>query len=327
MKRFLVIQTAFIGDVILALPVAQRLHELHPGCEVHFVVRRGNEDLLHNHPAIQKAWIWDKKEGKLRNLFALIRGLRQHRFDAVYNLHRFASSGFLTWRMRATEKVGFDTNPWSGLFTRRVAHVIPTLHQGNALHEGQRNLYLLEGSFSFPVRPLLYPSTADAKHVQPYAHRKPFVVMAPASVWATKQLPAQRWRALMQRIPAHFTVYLVGAPGDAALAEGLSDAHPQAVNLCGKLSFLQSAALFSQAQRVYANDSAPMHIASAVNTPCTAFFCSTVPDFGFGPLSDDSEVMEVEGLACRPCGLHGHRKCPKGHFDCGERMPVERVTV
>jgi ADP-heptose:LPS heptosyltransferase len=112
MKRFLVIQTAFIGDVVLALPVAQRLHTLHPGCEVHFVVRKGNESLVANHPWIQHIWIWDKRQDKIRNLFRLARKLRKLKFDAVYNLHRFGSSGFLTWRMKAAEKIGFDKNPW-----------------------------------------------------------------------------------------------------------------------------------------------------------------------------------------------------------------------
>jgi heptosyltransferase-2 len=327
MKRFLVIQTAFIGDVVLALPVVQRLHALHPGCEVHVVVRKGNEGLLENHPAVQRIWIWNKKEGKLKNLFALARELRAFAFDGVYNLHRFGSSGFLTWRMKATEKVGFDKNPWSWCFTRRVAHEIPYVQHGKAQHEVQRNLYLLEGSFTASLRPQLHPSPADEAFVGPWAQAKPYVVLAPASVWFTKQMPAERWRDLMARFPAHYTVYLVGAPGDAALADTLTSAHPRAENLCGKLTLLQTAALMRTAHRVYANDSAPMHFASAVNAPTTAFFCSTVPEFGFGPLSEDAEVIEVKGLACRPCGLHGHKKCPKGHFGCGLKMPVEQASA
>ena len=93
-------------------------------------------------------------------------------------------------------------------------------------------------------------------------------------------------------------------------------------NLSGKLSLLESAALMKDAMMNYVNDSAPMHIASAMNAPVCAVYCSTVPDFGFGPLSEQSFVVEVkEKLSCRPCGLHGHKACPQGHFRCA--MDIE----
>jgi heptosyltransferase-2 len=79
----------------------------------------------------------------------------------------------------------------------------------------------------------------------------------------------------------------------------------------------------SKAVRNYVNDSGPLHLASAMNAPVTAFFCSTVPSFGFGPLSDDSEIKETtEKLDCRPCGIHGFKTCPKGHFKCGKGIEI-----
>jgi len=68
----------------------------------------------------------------------------------------------------------------------------------------------------------------------------------------------------------------------------------------------------------FANDSAPVHFASAMNAPITAIFCSTVPSFGYGPLSDDAHIVETqETLSCRPCGSHGKKECPQKHFKCG----------
>ncbi len=90
---------------------------------------------------------------------------------------------------------------------------------------------------------------------------------------------------------------------------------------------METAALFSKAQHVFVNDSGPLHIASAMNTPVTALFCSTSPKFGFGPLSDKNEVIEVMNLACRPCGLHGKITCPKGHFDCGNKLDVSKISL
>ena len=55
-----------------------------------------------------------------------------------------------------------------------------------------------------------------------------------------------------------------------------------------------------------------------MNAPTAAIFCSTIPEFGFGPLSDNSQIIQVsEKLDCRPCGLHGKKACPQGHFKCG----------
>jgi len=116
------------------------------------------------------------------------------------------------------------------------------------------------------------------------------------------------------------SIYFLGAQSDSTYCQKLlkeSNAK-NVVSLCGELSLLQSAALMKDATRNYVNDSGPLHLASSVNAKVTAFFCSTVPDFGFGPLSDDYETKEVANLDCRPCGLHGHQSCPKGHFKCGE---------
>ncbi len=76
----------------------------------------------------------------------------------------------------------------------------------------------------------------------------------------------------------------------------------------------------------YVNDSAPLHLASAMDAPVRAVFLSTVPEFGFGPWGSRGEVIETtEKLDCRPCGVHGFKACPKGHFKCAE-IAVERLV-
>ena len=100
----------------------------------------------------------------------------------------------------------------------------------------------------------------------------------------------------------------------------ISSQHQNIINLAGKLSLLQSCALIKDAQMTYVNDSAPLHLASSVNAPVTAFFLSTIPAFGFGPLSDNSTIKEVLNLKCRPCGLHGHKTCPQKHFKCSDLL-------
>jgi heptosyltransferase-2 len=101
----------------------------------------------------------------------------------------------------------------------------------------------------------------------------------------------------------------------------ISSASKKIINLSGELGFLASAALQQKAVLNYVNDSAPMHFCSAVNAPVVAIYCSTIPAFGFGPLSTHCFIVETqEQLACRPCGLHGKKQCPLGHFNCAHTI-------
>ena len=315
--KFLVIQTAFIGDVVLATGIVEKLHRHFPDAEIDFLVRKGNEGLLQNHPYLHEVLIWDKKNGKLKNLFKLLRLIRKSRYDKVINVQRFAATGILTAFSGARETIGFDKNPLSRLFSKKIKHVISDVH--NPIHEVDRNNELIRAFTNDEVmKPHLYPSEQDNAAVAAYK-KPPYITISPASVWFTKQFPKDKWISFAKEIPSSYTIYLLGAPSDVALAEEIrtSGAAATVVNLCGKLSFLQSAALMKEAVMNYVNDSAPMHFASSVNAPVTAVYCSTLPSFGFGPLSDKRFIVEVqEPLACRPCGLHGRPACPLGHFKC-----------
>lgn len=314
-------QTAFIGDVVLALPVLQRLRQARPEAELHFLVRKGNESLCENHPAIDRVWVRDKSRGKLKSWRETVGALRKIRFDAVVNLHRHASSGGLVALLRAKEKRGFAANPFSFAYTRKYPHKVGRRGDLAYPHEVDRNLSLLSGlADSAREAPRLYPSAADEAAVAEHAARAPYFVVAPASVWFTKQWPEARWAELIAELPETAPVFLVGAPGERPLCNRLAAAHPKARALAGELSLLQTAALMRGAARVFCNDSAPLHLASAVGAPATALFCSTIPEFGFGPLAPGSHVAEVPALDCRPCGLHGFARCPEGHFRCAKEI-------
>ncbi|MFL5747513.1 MAG: glycosyltransferase family 9 protein [Niastella sp.] len=315
--KFLVIQTAFIGDVVLATGIVEKLHRFFPDAQIDFLVRKGNEGLLQSHPYLHEVLIWDKKNGKLKNLWKLLRLIRKRRYDKVINIQRFAATGILTAFSGARQKIGFDKNPLSWLFDKKIKHVISDVD--HPIHEVDRNNELIrEFTNEEVVNPHLYPSAQDTAIVQQY-RKLPYITISPASVWFTKQFPKDKWISFAAAVPANYTIYLLGAPGDAALGEEIRTAEIPAtvVNLCGQLSFLQSAALMKDAAMNYVNDSAPMHFASSVNAPVTAVYCSTLPSFGFGPLSDKRFIVEVqEPLSCRPCGLHGRPACPLGHFKC-----------
>jgi heptosyltransferase-2 len=330
LRPTLLIQTAFIGDVILLTALLEYLHETEPFTPVDVLVRRGNEGLLAGHPHVREVLVWDKKHRKYAGLWQLLRQIQANSYARVVTLQRFASTGFLTAFSKAPERIGFAKNPFSRLFTRRVPHNI-----GDGTHEVERNLRLLLPAVDAPLPaslppPRLYPSVADEAVAALYTVASPYICIAPTSVWFTKQYPEEKWLELLAALPPRYTVYLLGGPPDVAACERLAAAsgRPQVVSLAGKLSLLASAALMRGAAMNYVNDSAPLHLCSAMDAPVTAVFCSTVPEFGFGPLSRVAYVVERQTpLECRPCGLHGYAACPLGHFLCARSIRVEQLLA
>jgi ADP-heptose:LPS heptosyltransferase len=340
LKRFLIIQTAFIGDVILATPILEKLHDYFPEAKIDFLLRKGNESLFENHPFINQLLIWEKQYRKYLNFYKIIKQVRQNKYDCVINIQRFSSSGVITILSGSKLKIGFNKNPFSFLFNISIKHKIGD--EKSMIHEIDRNLSLIE-SLTDKKRyvPKLYPSNKDFESSIKYRN-KHYICIAPASVWFTKQYPGEKWIEFINLINFDLEIYLIGGKDDISFCNTIINnlneqkGEPDSLNmkafnslvhnLAGKFTFLQTAAIMKEAKMNYVNDSAPMHIASAVNAPVTAVFCSTVPEFGFGPLSDKSMIVQKEGnLYCRPCGLHGFRKCPQKHFKCA--LDIKNETL
>lgn len=323
MRKILIIQTAFIGDVILATPVLEKLHQTFPEATLDFLLRKGNEGLLAGHPYLRRILIWDKKQGKYSQLVKIIKTIRAERYDEVINIQRFLTTGIITVFSGARHTIGFSKNPLSAFFTRKYPHIIGQ----EGMHEVDRNLSLLQSleDVSVSVKPKLYPSLSDFDKVR---CSEKYVTISPTSVWFTKQYPLEKWVNVINLINRDWKVFLLGGKSDEAACEWIrsQSVHPHIEVMAGKLSFLESAALMKNAEMNYVNDSAPLHLASATDAPVTALFCSTVPAFGFGPLSSNSRVVEtLEKLDCKPCGLHGYKACPQGHFKCSE-IEAERIV-
>jgi len=324
-NRVLIIQTAFIGDVILSTPIIEALNNISKSISIDILVRKGNESLLKNHPKLNKIWVWDKKTNKLINQIKLINSLRKEKYDLVINLQRFLSSGIFTLFSGAKVSIGFNKNPLSSSFTHTVPHIIE-----KGIHETDRNLDLLKPLFDDVQGSMkLYPNKSDFENTVKYK-TKEYIVIAPTSVWFTKQYPMEKWVDLINNISLDYDIYLIGGPDDLSKIDKTitQKANRNCINLCTKLSLLESTALMKDAKMCYVNDSAPMHMASSVNAAVTAVFCSTSTDFGFGPKSTKSFVVEIEEkLSCRPCGLHGKKTCPEGHFDCAKKIYTKQLLL
>jgi len=245
-QRFLIIQTAFIGDVILASSLIEAISQSEPTAKIDFVLRAGNESLFKNHPKIERLIIWEKRNNKYQNLLKTIKEIRQKNYDKVFNLQRFGASGLMTFMAKSKHKAGFEKNPFSFAFNLKVEHKI-----GNGKHEVERNLMLLnQPKITKAPRPKLYPSNSDLDAIKPFISEK-YICLAPASVWFTKQLPVIKWIEIANKYVNSHKVFLLGAPSDSALCNQIINGvknNKNLDNLCGKLSLLQSAALMEKAE-------------------------------------------------------------------------------
>jgi len=330
-KKVLFIQTAFLGDVVLATALVEKWRSAFADDEIDLLVRKGSETLLAEHPHIREVLVWDKRH-KWRDWWRLWREVRRSRYDLVINLQRYGSMAALTALSGAKERIGFDTHfmgRWG--YTRCVEHLLDPTGKTPSPHETERNQQLIaEFTDATPALPRLYPQPKHIAEVDTLrrslgiSEGAAYYCLFPSSVWQTKALPAERWAALIATFSEDTQVLLLGGKGDANLCECIrqmlpAEAQARAHNACGRLSLLASAHIMQAAKMNYTNDSAPLHLASAMNAPLVAFFCSTVPNFGFTPLSDTQQIAQVDKpLACRPCGVHGKKQCPLGHFACGQ---------
>ncbi len=318
-RNIVVIQTAFIGDVILTLPLVQGLRKRFKDSKVSFLAIPSAAGVLLNHPDINEILVYDKKgkEKDLGSAIRLIAELRNRRYDVAIVPHRSLRSAALARFAKIPVRIGFSSSAGKFLFTRVIEY------KGQE-HETKRNLKMMAGlDVEIPALelPRVYPSHADEKwaaEMTASLSEEPMIAVAPGSVWNTKRWPMDLYRQLVSMLVAEgIKVLLLGSGEDALLcgevAKGLGN---QVINLAGRATLLQSAALMQRCRVVVSNDSAPMHLAVAVGTPVVAVFGATVPAFGFAPLGLQDVVIETHGLACRPCSIHGGETCPIKTFVC-----------
>jgi heptosyltransferase-2 len=329
----LVIQTSFLGDVILTTPLLAELASKGP---VDIVVTPAAAPLLANHPAARDVIVFDKRgaDAGIGALWRFARGLKT-RADGTARGTTAAYLAQGSWRSAALarfagipERVGFDTSAGKLLYTRRVKY-------RRDLHHAER-LWRLAAGDAAPgapevIRPRLYPGDRERAAVDALLKDVPrdgaqLFALAPGSIWATKRWP--HFPALASRLAPLYRVVVIGGAADDALAAEIARAAgpERVVNTTGKLSLLASAELLSRCAGLLTNDSAPQHLASAVGTPTLTIFGPTAPEFGFGPLAPRHATVGNEMLACRPCHPHGPQTCPLGHWKCMRELEVEQVS-
>lgn len=312
----LVVQTAFLGDVVLTTPLLATLAETEGPLDV--VTTPAAAPLLETHPAVRHVIPYDKRgaDRGWRGLRALAGRLQAERYAVAYLPHRSLRSAALAWLARIPRRVGYRDG-WRSLYTESR----PRPATG---HEIDRLLALAGRPPSPATRPTLGLTAADVDAATQWLREaridSPFVALAPGSIWGSKRWPY--FPELARRLAQRAGIVVVGSREDAPLGEQIEGA----ANACGMLTLRASAALIRQASVLVTNDSAPLHFAQAVGTPTVAIFGPTIPAFGFGPRGPRDQALGVDGLACRPCSAHGPARCPLGHHSCMQALAVDEVV-
>ncbi len=342
----LVVQTSFLGDVVLTTPLIAELAVRGP---VDVLTTPEGSTILRNNPDIRDVIVYDRRE-RDRGIGGFARIVRQLRqvarcadvdsgmsafptakgyYDHAYMAQGSLRSALLVASSGIARRVGFDTSEGSRLYTDRIEYRADR-------HHAERLWWLSQpvgASEPTPeqVMPRLYPSPEDhdaaatllREHLSDPS--RPFIVLAPGSAWGTKRWPY--FPELAVRARDQWNVVVIGSAAEIEIGELISAQLPrgQCAVAAGKLGILASAALLQRAAGLVSNDSAPQHLASAVNTPTVCIFGPTVPEFGFGPLAVNSVVAGIEELACRPCDRHGPQRCPLGHWRCMREVSSSEV--
>jgi len=321
----LIVQTSFLGDMVLTTPLIAELAGRGP---VDVVATPASAGLLANNPHVRRVIVYDKRGAArgLRGFRRIAREMRAVRADAIYMAQGSMRSAALALASGVPLRVGFTTSAGHTLYSRRVPY-------RRDLHHAARLWQLAEPTrepSAEQMRPRLYPGAAEIAAVDALLGTRhdprPLVALAPGSVWATKRWPY--YADLARVLATDARVVVIGSADDAALAAGImAAAGAGAVNATGALSLLASAELIGRCAALVTNDSAPQHLASAMGTPTVTIYGPTVPEFGFGPLAPHSIVVEHPGLACRPCDKHGPPACPLKHWKCMRELPADAVGV
>ncbi len=330
-RKIGIFQTSFIGDSVLTTPLIQKTKKLFPDTQIVVITRPQTEDIFKPLPEVSEVILNDKRGwNKIAGVWKTARAIKKSGMDILLVPHRSFRSALIAWLSRVPIRIGFTSSEGWFLYTKTVPF-------NWMIHDAERNLSLLQGiakeKFGGEKLTMSFTPSAEenvARLLKDFnLEGKKLVGIHAGSAWPTKCWPQEYFVELISKLQTELGVQVVlvgGGKKDADLGEKicqLSQGH--AASLCGKTSLADLMALMKHLSLFITNDSGPMHIATAFDVPTLAIFGPTTRELGFFPYGEGHRVLEVKDLPCRPCALHGGKKCPLGHFKCMRDILPEEV--
>ena len=332
MEKILVVQTSFLGDLVLTTPLFSELLRLFPGAHLSVLCAPEAKSILEGNPDVHEILTYDKRgEGKgWVGLWRMAGDLRSRGFTLAVSVHKSFRTGLLLFLSGIPRRVGFRQS--TGWF---FYHDRADREAGR--HDVERNLSVLRpfgvdpGECRRALRVEVEPQIREAveRIFRSLGIERKGVTFGinPGSVWPTKRWTPEGYAELILRLKQKYggRILLFGGPEDRAAVEKiLALSGNGGVSLVGKIGLRELAGAVERCDIFITNDSGPMHVAVARGVPVVAIFCATTPSLGFYPYTSNAVVVEKE-LSCRPCASHGGRRCPLGTEDCMRLIRAEDV--
>lgn len=328
-KNIIIRMPNWLGDLVMATPLLHDLRKKWPEATITAMCQSNVGDLLKYDPNIDELYKYKKPNGWIRkqNPLDIIAELRFGEYDLGLLLTNSFSSALWFWRGKVQNRIGFAGNLRSWLLNKAVP--FPENKETQHLVLTYKALLTPMGIPLSNTPPKLYVSPEEQAHVKTllnsngYTHTDQLLVgINPGAAYGSAKcwLP-DRFRAVTEQLlenPRITVVYFgdqTGAPLVNEICEGLG---PRVINLAGKTSLRELVALINACDVLLTNDSGPMHIAAALNTPLVALFGST-SDVKTGPYGGG--VVIHKRVECSPCYK---RVCPID-FRCMKRIETDEV--
>jgi heptosyltransferase-2 len=330
--NLLILQTSFLGDTVLTLPLISEVRRRFPVRRLSLLCQPMCGELLQDHPAIDEIIIDDKKRADrgIGGLNRKAQELAAKGFTIALAPHKSLRSALMLYRAGIPRRVGFAQSRGWFLFHQRV-------QRRPARHDVERNLSLLEAfgveprdcerAIDLPVSPAIQAEVEEKFLALGISARAPIIGVNTGSVWPTKRWSVQGFAQLIGRLKQQVDcqIILFGGAEDARVVDAvLARCGAAAISLVGRISLRELPAALRRCHVFVTNDSGPMHIAVAQRVPTVAVFCATTRELGFFPYTKHAIVVE-KNLSCRPCTSHGGRRCPLGTGACIQLIEPEAV--
>lgn len=327
--RILIIQTAFIGDAILVLPMIQQLRKNNPDAIIDVITTPAASEIFQNSDSVNNVIIYDKrgKDKSFSGMLRLVKKIRSGSYTELYSPHRSFRTSLLVLFSNVKNTYGFSNSAFPYVYK----HVIDYEHSS---HEVKRNLSLAgmeTKDDTWKILPELVSCERYKKKIDNFLKTPGrYIAIAPGSVWETKKYPKEYYKEIIDYlILQDFTILLIGGLSDKEYCQKLCDNYAQTkiINTAGQFSIPESIELIKRCELLISNDSAPTHFGMCAHKPVLTIYCSTIPGFGFYPYSEKSQFISYNDLDCKPCGIHGHKRCPIGSFDCAKKIEIHNIKT